>query len=322
MVQILALSSFLTIVTRRSLNIRRGACIRAPLISMMSSKSTVPTVLTAKQALALHKSGSVKFLDGSWHMGTTRISSVEFLSERIPGAQYFDIDQVCDKSTNLPHMLPDDQTFEDAVSSMGISNDDHVVVYVHPNCFSGPRVWWMFKAFGHDKVSVLNGGLNAWKAAGGDVDCCKAVIPAERTNYKATLSQRCHINANEVLSVVNMGSAQIVDARSKGRFEGTAPEPRAGLEGGHMPGALNLPFTMLVKEDDVTSFRSAVEVRDAFKEVGVVFGSKIVLTCGSGVSASVLALGLDMLGQELQSCPIYDGSWSEWGARSDLPKMK
>ena len=116
--------------------------------------------------------------------------------------------------------------------------------------------------------------------------------------------------------------SQIVDARSKGRFEGTAPEPRAGLEGGHMPGALNLPFTMLMQEDDVTSFRSAVEVRDVFKEVGVVFGSKIVLTCGSGVSASVLALGLDMLGQELDSCPIYDGSWSEWGARSDLPKMK
>ena len=322
MVLILAWSSLLSVVSRGSLNIRRGANIRTPLMSMMSSKSGVPTILTATQALALHKSGSIKFLDGSWHMGTTRNPTAEFISERIPSAQYFNIDEVSDKTTDLPHMLPNEKTFEDAVSSMGISNLDHVVVYVHPNCFSGPRVWWMFKAFGHDKVSILNGGLNAWKAAGGEVDCKETVAPAAKAYYKATLSPRCSVNANEVLSVVNMGSAQIVDARSKGRFDGTAPEPRAGLEGGHMPGALSLPFTTLVKENDVTSFKSAVEVRDAFKDVGVVFGSKIVLTCGSGVSASVLAVGLDMLGQELQSCPIYDGSWSEWGARPDLPKMK
>ena len=288
---------------------------------MISSKPPIPTLLPAAQAVELYKRNSIKFLDGSWHMGTVRNPAAEFLAERIPGAQYFSIDDVSDKSSDLPHMLPDEKTFDSAVSSMGISNDDHVVIYVHPGCFSGPRVWWMFKAFGHEKVSLLDGGLNAWKAAGGEV-VCDAVVPPARTAFKSSLSSSSHVNASEVLRVVNTGSAQIVDARSKGRFEGTAPEPRAGLEGGHMPGSLNLPFTMLVKEDDVTTFKSPQEIRDAFKDAGVVFGSKVVLTCGSGVSASVLALGLSLMGQELQSFPIYDGSWSEWGARSDLPKMK
>ena len=322
MAPILAFSSFLSATSRGARNCLRSRAFYVSGISMMSSKSAVPTLLSGNQAVELFTNGGVKFIDGSWHMGNSRDPSAEFLAERIPNSHYFNIDDVSDKSDNLPHMLPNEATFEAAVSSMGISNDDHVVVYVNSNCFSGPRVWWMFKAFGHDKVSVLDGGLNAWKSAGGDVVNGDALVTVSSTNYKAAYTSAHLANANDVLSVVATGSAQIVDARSKGRFDGTAPEPRAGLEGGHIPGSLNLPFTSLVTDGDVTKFKTPAEIRDAFKEAGVVFGSKIVLTCGSGVSASVLALGLNLLGQELSSSPIYDGSWSEWGGRPDLPKMK
>lgn len=290
-------------------------------MSMMSSKSQIPQLLPASQAIELHRSSSVKFVDGSWHMDNVRNPYAEYLSERIPGSQYFNIDEVSDKSNDLPHMLPDEKFFDAKVSSMGISNDEHIVIYVHPNCFSGPRVWWMFKAFGHENVSLLDGGLSAWKAAGGSTICNQPCSEASPSNFKSILSPVHYVSVDDVLKTVYSGSSQIVDARSKGRFEGSAPEPRAGLEGGHMPGALNLPFTTLL-EGDLTTFKSPVEIRDAFKEAGVIFGAKIILTCGSGVSASVLAMGLTLLGQELQSCPIYDGSWSEWGGRSDLPKTK
>lgn len=309
--------------TRASPYLRRGVCGRSLLsVSMMSSNSEIPTLLPASKAVELHKNHLLKFIDGSWHMGKSRNPMDEFLSERIPDSQFFDLDEVSDKSTDLPHMLPSNEAFADAISSCGISNSDHVVVYVHPNCFSGPRLWWMFKAFGHTNVSILDGGLNAWKAAGGVTVVNEPVTPVAPGKFTAELVKTNLVDVDGVLRVVNTGSAQIVDARSKGRFEGTAPEPRAGLEGGHMPGSLNLPFTMLVQDDDFTKFRSPAEIRDAFKDAGVIFGSKIILTCGSGVSAAVLALGLNLLGQDLSSSPIYDGSWSEWGARSDLPKMK
>lgn len=314
-------SSIFAVATRGTSFLRRPVIYRTNQVSMLSSKSGIPQLLPASQAVELHRSSAVKFVDGSWHMGNARNPYAEFLTERIPGSQYFNIDEVSDKSNDLPHMLPDEKNFAAKVSSLGISSNEHVVVYVHPKCFSGPRVWWMFKAFGHENVSVLDGGLTAWKAAGGGTVCnepCPIVTPG---NFKSNLSPVHYINVDDVLQIVNTGSSQIVDARSKGRFEGTVPEPRAGLEGGHMPGALNLPFTALLQED-LTTFKSPVEIRDAFKEAGVIFGAKIVLTCGSGVSASVLAMGLTLLGQELQSCPIYDGSWSEWGGRSDLPKIK
>mmetsp|Transcript_14260 Transcript_14260/g.13773 ORF Transcript_14260/g.13773 Transcript_14260/m.13773 type:complete len:320 (-) Transcript_14260:656-1615(-) len=317
---LLVLTSLLTAATRVSIYRRSTSCLNT--IMAMSSKAEISTVVSAIEAIELYKKNDVKFLDGSWHMGTARNPVTEFQMEHIPGAQYFSIDDVADKSTDLPHMLPNQKDFGDKVSAMGISNDDYVIVYVHPNCFSAARVWWMLKSFGHIKVSVLDGGIKAWKEAGGEILSGEPVSPPIASKFKAEFKATCSLNVEEVLKIVSNGSAQIVDARSKGRFEGTAPEPRAGLEGGHIPGSLNLPFTMLVKDDDVTKFKSPEEIRDVFREAGIIFGSKIVLTCGSGVSAANLALGLNLMGQSLQSHPIYDGSWSEWGARSDLPKMK
>jgi thiosulfate/3-mercaptopyruvate sulfurtransferase len=318
MVAMIILSSFINGAIYSS---RAVTCTALKAMSTKSSAS-IPTLVSGTRAVELYKSSEIKLIDGSWHMGKARDPFAEFKAERIPSAQYFNIDDISDKSNDLPHMLPDEKIFADAVSSMGISNDNHVIVYVQPGCFSAPRVWYMFRAFGHDKVSVLDGGLNAWKAAGGEVLCGEPVVSPVRADFKAAFRSKASVNLGEVLNIVNYGSAQIFDARSKGRFEGTAPEPRAGLEGGHMPGALSLPFNLLLKDDDVTTFKTPSEIRDVFKESGIVFGSKVMLTCGSGVTAACLALGLNLLGYELEQSPIYDGSWSEWGARSDLPKMK
>lgn len=289
------------------------------------STATIPaTLIEASTAIDLHASGKCKFVDGSWHMGKDRDANAEYLMERIPGASRFDIDKVCDPASSLPHMLPSVTIFESAMNQMGLSNDDHVVVYSRHGSFSAPRAWYMLKTYGHHKVSVMNGGFSAWKAAGGPVMSGPIEAHSATNNFKAQYSPSAVVDANEVLRVVNTGCAQILDARSKGRFEGTLPEPRPLLVGGHMPGALSLPFTMLVKDDDVTMFKSPAEIRDAFKDAGVVFGSRVVLTCGSGVSAAVLALGLNLMGIELEQTPIYDGSWSEWGdpERTDLPKCK
>jgi len=296
---------------------------------------------------------SFKFVDGSYHLSAARDAGKEFLAERIPGATWFDIDKVCDALNPLPHMMPSEDIFEQAVYDMGIRSNDHVVVYTHPECFSAARVWYMFKAFGFPKVSILDGGIKAWKAAGGPTDSTwfgsniavdfeelfredlKAASTQDRVDaasaaaggggerFKAKLDKRMVVNAKQVMEVVNTGSAQIADARSKARFLAQAPEPRAGLVGGHIPGSLSLPFTALVTADDMTKFRSKEEIRDAFVDAGIIFGPKVIFSCGSGVSAAVLVLGMDLLGKDVSNYPIYDGSWSEWGdEKKDFPRAK
>ena len=283
-------------------------------MSASASSSTPSSLLEAAELVG--KAGGVKFVDGSWHMNKSRNAYAEFCSERIAGAQFFDIDRISDTSSSLPHMLPSEADFGAAMTGLGIGNDDHVVVYTTSQCFSASRVWWTLRAFGHNKVSILNGGLEAWKRAGGRLDTtapAAAPAPAAASPYSAKLDSRLVVDWREVLRVVESGSAQIADARSRARFLAEAPEPRPGLIGGHIPGSLSLPFTSLVQEGDPTTFRSKEAVRDALVEAGVVMGSRVVVTCGSGVTACVLAFGLDLIGKDLASVPVYDGSWSEWG---------
>lgn len=286
-----------------------------------SAKKGIPSLLEADSAVQLYKSGqALKFVDGSWYMDKSRKPHDEFNEERIVGAQYFDIDAISDKTTTLPHMVPTEGEFSEHMGNMGIKNSDHVVVYVRSGAFSAARVWWTLRLFGHDNVSVLNGGLAAWKAAGGPTESGTPSPPA-KTTFDAKLNENLVMKANDVLTIVNSGAAQIVDARSTARFMGEAPEPRAGLASGHIPGSLNLPFTLILREDDVTKFRPLLEIKENIQAAGVILGANVVFTCGSGVTAAVLHFAMHLLGTDINKLAVYDGSWTEWGQSAELPKV-
>lgn len=279
------------------------------------------SLISAKEALQAAKiDKKVKFVDATWYMDKSRSGHAEFLQKRISNARYFDIDAVADRNTSLPHMLPTEEEFAQAVSDMGISSTDHVVVYTNKDAFSGPRVWWTFRIFGHKKVSLLQGGLQGWEEeVHGPVESGPVAPVTEKGQFQAKLNPKMVVDAKQVLDIVLTGSKQICDARSHARFLGQAPEPRPQLAGGHIPGSLNVPFTALVHTPDHTRFKSPLEIKNAFQEAGIILGSDVVLTCGSGVTAAYLFFGLHMLGQDMTKLAIYDGSWTEWGGRNDLP---
>jgi thiosulfate/3-mercaptopyruvate sulfurtransferase len=258
----------------------------------------------------------LKILDASWHMPASgRDPAAEFRNLRLPGARFFDIDELADPDSPLPHMLASPERFAAGVGALGIRNSDTVVVYDVKGIWSSPRVWWNFRVFGHEAVFVLDGGLPAWRAAGqptesGDPD---PVPPASfQPRYEPALVR----SLDEVLTNVQSRKLQLLDARPAGRFTGTDPEPRAGLRGGHVPGARNLPFTGLIDPDTGTMHPPAV-LKDRFADAGIDITRPVVTSCGSGVTAAVLALGLARLGRF--DVAIYDGSWSEWGSHPELP---
>lgn len=254
------------------------------------------------------KRADVKILDGTWLMPGEKADLPQGF---IPGAQVFDVDEIASPHPTLKHMLPNTETFIKAVSSMGIHKDDIVVVYDRHGVRTAPRVWWTFKAFGHDNVYVLDGGLPAWIRAGEHVSDTLAenVIPSE---YSTSDAQLGVTSQSEILK--NLGSEQIIDARSSGRFYGTAPEPRAGLASGHIPGSYSLPISDLWTDDGY--FKSLPEVTDIVSTTGIELSKPIITTCGSGITAAGLALNLYRLGAV--NISVYDGSWAEWGA-SDAP---
>ena len=251
----------------------------------------------------------VRVVDGSWYLPSAgRDPRAEYAAGHIPGAVFVDIDAVSDPRSPLPHMLSTPEAFEAVVGALGISNEDHVVVYDGAGLFSAARAWWTFRVFGHDRVSVLNGGLPAWTAAGHSVESTKVTPPPR--SFRA----RKRPELVRTLEQMRSTTASVVDARGRGRFEGTAPEPRAGLRSGHIPGSVNVPYTDLVKAG---ALRPPADLAAAFAAAGVDVHSNIEASCGSGMTAAIIALALFVLGNE--SVAVYDGSWTEWGGRPDTP---
>ncbi|KAF1326695.1 3-mercaptopyruvate sulfurtransferase, partial [Globisporangium splendens] len=221
------------------------------MVQPFSTRLVSPLVTTDQvQSLVDANPGSVRFLDASWYLDKSRNGKQEFAQERIPGAAFFDIEEISDKTSSLPHMLPPTETFERAMTHLGVSNDDTVIVYVGKNCFSAARCWWTFKYFGHENVHIMNGGLAKWKSEDREVSTDSAESSGSiSSGYKAHPKPELVVSWEDVFAKLH-GETQIVDARGAGRFHAKDPEPRAGMRGGHIPGAVNVPFGKLVAPDD------------------------------------------------------------------------
>jgi thiosulfate/3-mercaptopyruvate sulfurtransferase len=275
---------------------------------------SMDTVVTTEWLAEHLGAPDLRVVDGTWHMPHLgRDPRAEFEAAHVPGAVFFDIDAIADQGTPLPHMLPTATQFAAAVAALGIGSGDRVVAYDVRGVVSAARVWWTFRAFGHDAVAVLDGGLRKWRAEGRPVES-GAGKPAPRV-FSARPRPELVRDLDAMRANIASHAAQVLDARSAGRFAGTEPEPRAGLRGGHIPGSRNLPYETLYRPDG--TLKAPDELGRAVAAAGIDLARPIVTSCGSGVTASVLALALHVLGR--RDVAVYDGSWSEWGARSDTP---
>lgn len=254
-----------------------------------------------------------RIVDASFYLpAQKRNAAEEYAEAHIPGAVLFDQDAIADHSVDLPHMVPAPEVFADAVGKMGISDTDTIVIYDGIGMFASPRAWWLFRTMGAKDVYVLDGGMDGWKSEGRPVtsDLPEPAPAVFRTSFDPSRVT----SLDDMKAIVAEGRIQIADARSPGRFAGTDPEPRAGLRSGHMPGAKNMPVTQLTKGGRL---KSLPELRAALEGAGIDLAGPVVTSCGSGITAAIITLSLASLGHADNT--LYDGSWTEWGGRSDTP---
>ncbi len=257
----------------------------------------------------------IAILDASWHLPTSsRNAKAEYLAEHIPRALFFDIDDIAESESPLPHMLPAPEKFASRMRRMGIGDGKQVIVYDSVGLYSAARAWWMFRVFGHDDVAVLDGGLPKWKAEGRPL-AEGPPGPIQERHFTARFNSAMVRDKHEVRQAIETGEAEIADARSPSRFAGTEPEPRAGLRSGHMPGAHNMHYALLLNSDG--TLKDAAGITAALRSAGIDLSRPVVTSCGSGVTAAILNLGLEVVGHTDHS--LYDGSWTEWGADPVLP---
>ncbi|KAF8692168.1 hypothetical protein HU200_039770 [Digitaria exilis] len=292
-------------------------------------------VVSAEWLRANLNDPDVKVLDASWYMPAEQRNPLqEYQVAHIPGALFFDVDGISDRTSSLPHMLPSEKAFSAAVSALGIYNKDGIVVYDGKGLFSAARVWWMFRVFGHDKIWVLDGGLPQWRASGYDVESSAsgdAILKASAAGeaiekvyqgqpvgpftFEAKLQPHLIWSLDQVKENIKTQTHQLIDARSKPRFDGAVPEPRKGIRSGHVPGSKCVPFPQVL--DSSQKLLSPDELRKRFEQEGISLDQPLVTSCGTGVTACVLALGLHRLGKT--DVAVYDGSWTEWGAHPETP---
>lgn len=277
-----------------------------------------PKTLVSTDWLAAHlKDPDLRLLDASWYLPDAgRDAKAEYKAAHIPGARFFDIDEIADLRSNLPHMAPPPEKFITRLRAMGVGDGHQVVVYDGAGLFSAARVWWLFRLMGKTDVAVLDGGFPKWKSEGRDIEDMPPIVK----DRHITVSRQNHLvkDVTQVAHAAKLAEAVIVDARSAPRFKGEAAEPRPGLRAGHIPGARNVPFTTVLNGDG--TMKPVAELKQVFESAGVDLSKPVITSCGSGVTAAVLSLALERMGHRNHA--LYDGSWAEWGMYDDLAVEK
>jgi len=274
-----------------------------------------PRTLVSTDWLAAHmKDPDLRVLDGTWFMPSEgRDARAEYAQSHIPGARFFDIDEISDQRSELPHMAPPVEKFMSRMRAMGVGDGHQVVVYDAHGLFSAARVWWLFRLMGQDNIAVLDGGFPKWVAEGRETEDMEPVI----RDRHMTVRRQAHMikDVTQVSAASKLGDWQILDARAPGRFRGDEPEPREGLRSGHIPGARNVHYRDLLDEDG--TMKDADGLRAALSAAGADLSKPVISTCGSGVTAAIINLALERLGKTDHA--LYDGSWTEWGAFPTVP---
>ena len=285
---------------------------------MTSPLKDDPKTLVSTDWLAAHlRDPDLRLLDASWYLpAMNRDAKAEYAAGHIPGARFFDIDEISDLRSDLPHMAPPVEKFIARMRAMGVGDGHQVVVYDGQGLFSAARVWWLFRLMGKTDIAVLDGGLPKWKAEGRDLEDMPPIV----RDRHMTVSRQAGLvkDVTQVAHASKLGLAEIIDARPAPRFRGEVDEPRPGLRAGHIPGARNVPFGEVLNADG--TMKDAAALRTVFEGAGVDLSKPAITTCGSGVTAAVLALALERLGH--RNWALYDGSWAEWGMYEDLKVAK